>query len=88
MLKHGVATQSEVAYAETRSCYIVRGRICRNTELLHSSRRQMLKHGAVTQFRITDAETQEETARINDAETQAVTVSGQGRHSQERNSRG
>jgi hypothetical protein len=58
MPKHGAATQSEVAYAETRSCYTVQGRICRNTELLHSSRMQMLKHGAVTQFRIVDAETQ------------------------------
>jgi hypothetical protein len=48
----------------------------------------MLKHGAVTQFRIANAETQKETARTNDAEAQAVTVSGQGRHSQERNSRG
>ena len=86
MLKHGAATQSEVAYAETRSCYTVRGRKCRNTELLHSSRMQMLKHGAVTQFRIANAETQKETA--NDAETQAATVSGQGRHSQERNSCG
>jgi hypothetical protein len=44
MLKHGAATQSKVAYAETR--------------LLHSSRMQMLKHGAVTQFRSADAETQ------------------------------
>jgi hypothetical protein len=43
MPKHGAATQSEVAYAETRSCYTVRG---------------LLKHGAVTQFRIADAETQ------------------------------
>ena len=59
----------------------------------------MLKHRAATQFEDADAETrschtvqncnaetQKETA--NDAETQAVTVSGQGRHSQERNSRG
>jgi hypothetical protein len=76
MLKHGAATQSEVAYVKTRGCHIVRGRICRNTELLHSSRMQMLKHGAVTQFRIADVE------------TQAVAVSSQGRHSQERNSRG
>jgi hypothetical protein len=43
MLKQG--TQSEVADAETWSCYIVRGR-------------KMLKHGAITQSRVADAETQ------------------------------
>jgi hypothetical protein len=48
----------------------------------------MLKHGAVTQFRIANDETQKETARTNDAETQAITVSSQSRHSQERNSHG
>ena len=59
----------------------------------------MPKHGAATQFEDADAETQschtvqncnaetqKETA--NDAETQDITVNGQGRHSQERNSRG
>jgi hypothetical protein len=45
MLKHGAATQSEIADAETRSCYTVRGR-------------KMLKHGASTQSRVADAETQ------------------------------
>jgi hypothetical protein len=45
MLKHGVATQFEAADAETRSCYIDRGR-------------KMLKHGASTQSRAADAETQ------------------------------
>jgi hypothetical protein len=45
MLKHGAATQSEAADAETRSCYTVRGR-------------KMLKHGASTQSRVADAETQ------------------------------
>jgi hypothetical protein len=49
----------------------------------------MLKHGAVTQFRVADAETQRrppEPTMLKHKE--AVTVSGQGRHSQERNSRG
>jgi hypothetical protein len=45
MLKHVAATQSEVADAETRSCYTVRG--CK-----------MLKHGAIIQFRVVDVETQ------------------------------
>jgi hypothetical protein len=67
MLKHGAATQSEVAYAETWSCYTVRGRICRNTELLHSSRMQMLKNGAGTQLRMLK---------------HTVIVSSQNRHSQ------
>jgi hypothetical protein len=48
----------------------------------------MLKHEGVTQFRIANDEIQKETARTNDAETQAVTVSSQSRHIQERNSRG
>jgi hypothetical protein len=43
----------------------------------------MLKHGAVTQFRSADAEHRGDR---HDAETR--TVSSQGRHSQERNSRG
>jgi hypothetical protein len=45
MLKHGAATQSEIADAETRNYYIVRGR-------------KMLKHRASTQSRVADAETQ------------------------------
>jgi hypothetical protein len=47
----------------------------------------MLKHGAVTPFRIADAETQRKPPEPTMLK-QAVTVSGQGRHSQERNSRG
>jgi hypothetical protein len=45
MLKHGAATQSEVADAETQSCYTVRGR-------------KMLKHRAITQSKVADTETQ------------------------------
>ena len=37
MLKHGAATQSEDAYTETRSSYMVRGCRCWNTELSLSS---------------------------------------------------
>jgi hypothetical protein len=49
----------------------------------------MPKHGAATQIEDADAETRScHTVRIANAETQAVTVNGQGRHSQERNSRG
>jgi hypothetical protein len=67
-----VAAQPEDAYAETRSCYTVRG--CRrwNTKLSHSSELQMLKHRG----------------DHHDAETWALTISSQGRHSQECNSRG
>ena len=49
----------------------------------------MLKHGAATQIEDVDAETRScHTVRIANVETQVVTVNGQGRHSQERNSRG
>jgi hypothetical protein len=72
MLKHGAATQSKGAYAETRSSYTVQGCRCWNTELSFSSEVQMLKHRGDR----------------HDAETRALTVSSQGRHSQERNSRG
>jgi len=63
-----VVTQSKVADAETQSCYIVQGRRCWNTKLLHSPRSQMLKHKAITQSKVVDAETQ----KIDDAE-EAVT---------------
>jgi hypothetical protein len=66
MLKHGAATQSEDAYAETRSSYMVRGRRCRNTELSLSSEIQMLRHSGDRYV----------------AETRTPTVSSQGRHSQ------
>jgi hypothetical protein len=49
----------------------------------------MPKHGAATQIKDADGETRScHKVRIENAETQAVTVNGQGRHSQERNSRG
>jgi hypothetical protein len=49
----------------------------------------MPKHRAAIQIEDADAETQScHTVRIAIAETQAITINGQGRHSQERNSRG
>jgi hypothetical protein len=49
----------------------------------------MPKHGATIQIKDADAKTRScHTVRIAIAETQAVTVNGQGRHSQERNSCG
>jgi hypothetical protein len=66
MLKHGAATQSEDAYAETQSSYMVREGRCLNTELSLNSELQMLRHNGDR----------------HDAETRALTVSSQGRHSQ------
>ena len=56
--KSEAATQSEDADAKTQNFYTIWGRICRNTEQIHSSGMQMLKHEAVTLFRSPDAETQ------------------------------
>ena len=79
MLKHGSyytnprthtlkhgAAKSEVAYAKTLSSYMVRGRRCWNTELSLSPEMQMLRHSGDR----------------HDVETQTLTVSSQGRHSQ------
>ena len=65
------------AHAETRSCYTVRGCICRNTKQLHGSR-TMLKHRSCH----TEIQMLRHSGDRYDAETRTLTVSSQGRHSQ------
>jgi hypothetical protein len=67
----------EDAHAETRSCYTVRGCICRNTKQLHGSR-TMLKHRSCH----SEIQMLRHSGDRYDAETRTLTVSSQGRHSQ------
>jgi hypothetical protein len=94
MLKHGAVTQTEAPVAKTQSEVPVAetqseapGAATQNCHTVRS--RQRLRHRAATKFRAADAETQRrppEPTMLKHKE--AVTVSGQGRHSQERNSCG
>jgi hypothetical protein len=69
----------EDAHAETRSCYTVRGCICRNTKQLHGSRTKMLN----TELSLSsEIQMLRHSGDRYDAETRTLTVSSQGRHSQ------
>jgi hypothetical protein len=67
----------EDAHAETRSCYTVRGCICRNTKQLHGSR-SVLKHRSCH----SELQMLRHSGDRYDAETRTLTVSSQDRHSQ------
>jgi hypothetical protein len=67
----------EDAHAETRSCYTVRGCICRNTKQLHGSR-TVLKHRSCH----SELQMLRHSGDRYDAETRTLIVISQGRHSQ------
>jgi hypothetical protein len=67
----------EDAHAETRSCFTVRGCICRNTKQLHGSR-TMLKHRSCH----SEIQMLRHSGDRYDAETRTLTVSSQSLHSQ------